>query len=155
MTIERYRKYLTEHAVQYVEHQHIAIRTVADVEAIAPHFLESMVKCVAFRVKDGALVLVAARGMQRIDYKRVATHLGVNRRMLRSLSPESVSAELGVEPGGVAPIPLAPDHKLLIDEDVMTLPNIIVGSGLFTVTFEMAPDALVAATQADVLKVTR
>lgn len=135
--------------------EHAPIRTVADVEAFAPDLLATMVKTIAFRVKDGPLVLVAVHGQSRVDYKRVAKLLGVSRRALRSLSPDDVEAELGVLPGGVAPVLLSDEHRLIVDEAVLAMPLIHTGSGRFDVTFEVDPNELFAAVDATVAKVTK
>lgn len=155
MTHERYVTALAQQLLQPTLVTHEPIRTIDDVRMYAPELLETMVKTVAFRIKAGPLVLVALRGRDRVDYKRVAMHFGVNRRALRSLAPEQVSAELGVQPGGVAPIPLDDNQRLLIDQGVFALDVIHTGSGKFDVTFGLNPRELADAFSAEIVQVAK
>ncbi|HBG05402.1 MAG TPA: deacylase [Geobacter sp.] len=133
--------------VPFILHAHAATRTVEDAAQNLSFDVARIVKTVAFRTRNGGLVLAALRGTRRVDYPRLAALVGVNRRDLTSLSPEEVRELLGVEPGSVSPLPLREDIAVLIDDDVMTiLPTIYCGIGRPDRTLEMAPDDLVRLT---------
>jgi Cys-tRNA(Pro)/Cys-tRNA(Cys) deacylase len=125
---------LDTHSVAYELHDHEPVRTVAEVEAKLPFLLDKMLKTVAFRLKDGRTVLAGLRGHDRIDYRQLAAHFGVNRRAVASMSPEAVEAELGFEVGGVGPFALQPNVFVLLDEHLAELGTVYCGSGKNTVT---------------------
>src|SRR6266567_2418651 len=133
--------------VTFVLHAHAATRTMEEAEQNLLFDVARIVKTVAFRTRDGGLVLAALRGTRRVDYPQLATLVGVNRRDLASLSPEEVRELLGVEPGSVSPLPLREDMTVLIDDDVLTiLPSIYCGIGRPDRTLEMAPADLARLT---------
>lgn len=146
--------YLQENQISYRLLEHVAVRTVQDVKEALPHLLPTMVKTIAFRIKDGSLILAVAHGRDRVDYKKLADVLGVSRRAVRSLSPDEVLAELGVEVGGVAPLPLD-DARVLVDRNVVEMGVMHTGSGLPTVTLEMDGREYVAKSGVEVVELVR
>ena len=120
--------------VAYERHQHDPVRTVAEVEEKQPFLRNRMLKTIAFRLKDGRIVLAGLRGHDRIDYRKLAAHFGVNRRAVASLSPEAVEAELGFAVGGVGPFVLQPDVVVLLDAQLADVGTVYCGSGKNTVT---------------------
>lgn len=144
----------------YTLHEHTPIRTVQDVREKIPQFFlpTRLLKTVAFRVKDGAYVLVALLAPDRVDYRHVAQAVGVNRRQLRSLSPEAVEAELGAEVGGVGPIyPLNQPHVLsFIDEKVrQTAETVFCGSGRNDITIEIQAHDLIQVSGATLITASK
>ncbi|WP_298267063.1 aminoacyl-tRNA deacylase [Geobacter sp.] len=128
----------------FVLHSHAATRTMEDAEQNLSFEVARIVKTVAFRTRNGGIVLAALRGTRRVDYPRLAALVGVNRRDLAPLSPEEVRGYLGVEPGSVSPLSFRENSDLLIDDDVLTiLPTIYCGIGRPDRTLEMAPGDLV------------
>ena len=125
---------LDNHGVAYERHEHEPVQTVAEVEAKLPFLLDKMLKTVAFRVKDGRLILAGLRGHDRIDYRQLAAYCGVNRRAVASMSPEAVEAELGFEVGGVGPFALQPNVHVLLDEQLAEMSTVYCGSGRNTAT---------------------
>lgn len=120
--------------VAYERHQHDPVRTVPEVEEKQPFLRNRMLKTIAFRLKDGRIVLAGLRGHDRIDYRKLAAHFGVNRRAVASLSPEAVEAELGFAVGGVGPFALQPDVVVLLDAQLADVGTVYCGSGKNTVT---------------------
>lgn len=141
--------------IPHVMHIHPPMATVEEVAAIAPHFLATMVKTIVFRIKDGPLVLAAALGSDRIDYKKVADYLGVSRRQLRPLAAAELLAALGVAPGGVAPLRPAADAHLLLDARLAALPVVNTGSGRLTHTLEINPHDLARLSAAPFVPITK
>jgi Cys-tRNA(Pro)/Cys-tRNA(Cys) deacylase len=136
-----------QRGVPFVLHEHEATRTVADAEQRLSFDVARIVKTVAFRTRNGALILAALRGTARVDYPRLAALAGVNRRDLAPLSPDDVRALLEGEPGSVSPLPLREDATVFIDDDVQAiLPTVYCGIGRPDRTLEIAPDDLVRLT---------
>lgn len=127
-------------------HEHMPARTMEDATQHLSFDVARIVKTVAFRNRNGGLVLAALRGTGRVDYSRLAALVGVNRRDLAPLSPEEVRELLGVEPGSVSPLPLR-ECAVFIDDDVLTIqPTIYCGIG--------RPDRTLEITAADLVRLT-
>jgi len=125
---------LNSNGANFEQHEHEPVRTVAEVEAKLPFLLDKMLKTVAFRLKDGRFILAGLRGHDRIDYRHLVAHFGVNRRAVASMSPEAVKAELGFEVGGVGPFALQPGVHVLLDEQLTQMGTVYCGSGKNTIT---------------------
>jgi Cys-tRNA(Pro)/Cys-tRNA(Cys) deacylase len=131
---EKILRLLNNDEIIYELHKHEPVRTVAEVEASLPFLLDKMLKTIAFRLKDGRIVLAGLRGHDRIDYRKLAVHFGVNRRAVASMSPQAVEAELGFELGGVGPFALQPDVIVLLDKNLAALDTVYCGSGKNSIT---------------------
>ena len=109
-------KRLRASSVPFIIHEHEAIHTVQEALEKTPDWVERLIKTIAFQIKDGPYVLAAVRGQSRIDYRKLAAVMGVNRRDLRSLSPSEVLSHLGVQVGGVSPFPLWKESCVIFDQ---------------------------------------
>lgn len=136
---------VAESGVPFVLLEHAPARTMAEAEQNLSFEITRIIKTVAFRIRDGRLVLAALRGIGRVDYPRLAALAGVNRRDLSPLSPEEVRELLGVEPGSVSPLMQPEGATVFIDEDVLTIqPTVYCGIGRPDRTLEIAATDLVA-----------
>lgn len=128
-------------------HEHTPSRTMEDAAQTLAFDMERIVKTIAFRTRNGGLVLAALRGTRRVDYPRLAALAGVKRRDLAPLSPDEVRELLGVEPGSVSPLSLREDAAVFVDDDVLTiLPTIYCGIG--------RPDRTLEITATDLTRLT-
>ena len=144
---QRLLETVEQSGLPFILHEHATTRTVEEAKQNLSFDVARIVKTIAFRTRNGGLVLAALRGARRVDYPRLAAFLGINRRDLEPLSPEEVREHLGVEPGSVSPLSLLGDAAVLIDDDVLTiLPTIYCGIGRPDRTLEIAPDDLVTLT---------
>lgn len=134
--------------VRFVLHEHEPTRTIDDAVSNLSFDVGRIVKTVAFRTREGCIILAALRGTRRVDYARLAAAIGVNRRDLASLSPGEVTEALRVEPGSVSPLlPLYRRSILLIDQDVLSIcPTLYCGIGRSDRTLEIAAVDLVRLT---------
>ena len=115
----------------------------------------SVIKTIAFKVKDDGWVLVGVPCYKRIDYRKVAAVLGINRRQLRSLSPQEVRDELGFEVGGVGPVPTQSSVRVIFDRNLMDAGTIYCGSGKNTRTLEIDFADLLRVTGGLIHPITR
>ena len=138
---------LRDAGIPFALHEHAPVATVAEIVVALPFLAEEHVKTLAFTA-DGAVVLAALRGSDRLQFGRLARALGVGRDRIAPLSPERVREELGLEPGGVCPLVDRDDVTVLVDRRVLDLPRVFCGSGRNDATFELAPADLVAASRA-------
>ena len=139
----------------YTVHEHQEARTFRDVLEWWPFGIENLLKTIAFKLKDGRLILAAVPALKRIDYKKIATHLGVSRRAVQSLSPEEVLDLLGVEPGAVSPVPVIPGVTVLLDASIFDLPAVYSGIGRLDRTLEIQAADLQVVAQADVVSLIK
>ncbi len=146
---------LQSNRVDFELHEHEPVRTVAEVEAKLPFLLDKMLKTVAFRVKDGRFILAGLRGHDRIDYRQLAAHCGVNRRAVASMSPEAVEAELGFEVGGVGPFALQPDVIVLLDAHLADMDIVYCGSGKNSATLAIAFTDLLRVSGGELVSLAR
>ncbi len=152
----RLGKILAGSGLPFVIHEHEPTRTIEEAERNLSFDVERIVKTVAFRARSGALILAALRGTGRVDYARLATLLGINRRDIAALSAGEVFRSLGVEPGSVSPLLRVEGAELLIDEDVLSLaPTLYCGAGRPDRTVEMAPADLARLTGARVARFSK
>ena len=134
MTFNYIQKLLKTSGLPYTLHKHQAVTTVEDARAKVPHLTVNLIKTIVFHIKDGHWILAGVNGTDRIDYKQLGDVFEVNRKLLRSVSPEDVETELGFEIGGVGPFPVNDNVKVILDEGLMRLGTIFCGSGKNTVT---------------------
>jgi Cys-tRNA(Pro)/Cys-tRNA(Cys) deacylase len=142
---------LTFHSVPFTVHEHIASRTVADAKKRLPFPSERFLKTIAFIVKDGPFVLAALRGMDGIDYRRLATASGAKRADIVRLSPEEVTEAFGVEVGSVGPLVLSREGEVLFDVLVPMAETVFCGIGRADRTLEILLADLVRITRGRVV----
>ena len=146
MAYEEIIKLLTRKGVEFEMHIHDPVRTIEDAEKKAPTLVRYLLKTVVFQIKSSFWILAAVPCHERIDYRKLAAALGVNRRQLRSLSPEEVEAELGFQVGGVGPIPWREDMKAVFDSSLLNSGTVYCGSGRNTVTLKLRFEDLLSLT---------
>jgi Cys-tRNA(Pro)/Cys-tRNA(Cys) deacylase len=146
---------LHDRAAAFTIHEHAASHTYAEAMANLNFPAERLLKTVAFRLRSGEIVLVALRGQDRVDYRRLAEALDTKRTDISSLSPDEVLAALGVEPGAVAPIPLDAQMQVLFDSGVTRSQTIFTGIGRTDRTLEIMLDELVRITGGRIVAIAR
>ena len=100
-------------------------------------------------------VLAATPHIDRVDYKKLAAALGVNRRSLRSVSPGDVERELGFQVGGIGPFALRDGVQVVFDEACSDLGKVFCGAGINTVTLEIDVADLIRLSAAIVAPIRR
>jgi prolyl-tRNA editing enzyme YbaK/EbsC (Cys-tRNA(Pro) deacylase) len=112
--------------------------------------VERIVKSVLF-LADSAPVLVIANGTGRVDYKRVADHLGLSRKRLKLADAPTVLAVTGFPVGTVPPFGHKTRLRTLIDAGVLAQPEVYAGGGAIDALVRLAPAEIVRATGAETL----
>jgi len=136
------RAFLDATGIRYHTHSHAPLVSFEDAKIILPFDPGAMVKGLVFRTPSEAFAIVALRGADRADYKKIADALGIRRADLRAADPADVAAELGMQLGGIVPLSIN-GALVLIDGSVAELETIFCGSGRNDVTLEIsAPDLL-------------
>lgn len=136
------RAFLDSAGLTYRTHAHAPLISFEDAKTVLPFDPGAMVKGLVFRTPTGMFAIVALRGADRADYKKIADALAVRRTDLRAADPADVEAELGMQLGGIVPLPIK-GALVLIDQAVASLDAIFCGSGRNDVTLELRAQDLV------------
>ena len=142
-------------AAPFIIHEHEVIQTVPEALEKVPDWAEKLIKTVAFQIKDGDYVLAAVGARSRIDYRKLAAVVDVNRRNLRSLSPLEVASQLEAQVGGVGPFAWRADSRVIFDRQAMTLGTIYCGTGRNTHTLEIDIQDLVQVVAGGIADIIR
>jgi Cys-tRNA(Pro)/Cys-tRNA(Cys) deacylase len=137
MIYEQILGILAQSNVPFKIHEHTPSITFQDAKDYLDFPLDRLLKTIAFRVKNGPWVLAAVQGAERVDYKKLAAHLGVSRDKLVRLTPEQVVSELGYPIGAVAPFSTNTQTKVVFDNVTLTLGNVFCGTGRNDRTLEI------------------
>lgn len=151
---QRVNATLSAAGVPFHIHAHHASHTVAEAEATLPFPVDRLLKTIVFRVKRGAWFLVACRGHDRVDYRKLAPHCGTARANIIRPDPEEILRVLGMEYGGICPF--SPDglaHSIVDAGVAHTLPTVFCGIGRNDRTLEIAPADLIAVAKAHIAPV--
>jgi Cys-tRNA(Pro) deacylase len=105
---------------------------------------EQIGKSILF-LADGRPVLVVANGLTRVDYKRLADHLGISRRRLKLATGEQVLAITGYPVGTVPPFGHKEKLPTLVEARVLRQEELYAGGG--------AINALIRLTTAELQRV--
>ena len=146
---------LKDSGLPYTLHDHPPVTTIEDARAKVPHLTVNLIKTVVFHIKDSHWILAGVNGTDRIHYKHLGDALGVNRKLLRSVSPSEVEAELGFQIGGVGPFQVNENIRIILDQELMNAGTVFCGSGKNTVTIEMTVHDLAAVTGARIAAIRK
>ena len=139
------RAFLEANGIRYRTHSHAPLVSFEQAKTVLPFDPNAMVKGLVFRTPGDAFAIVALRGADRADYKKIADALAIRRADLRAADPADVAAELGMQLGGIVPLPIK-GALVLIDQAVAGLGTIFCGSGRNDVTLELAASDLLRAS---------
>ena len=148
-------KKLDEKAATYTIHAHVDSRTFADAVDKLAFPPERMLKTIVFRLKSGGWVLVACRGQDGLDYKKLAAAFGVKRDEVVRPSPDELKAGLGIEAGAVSPVALRDDVQVVFDTRVNKEQSLFTGAGQPDRTLEITLDELVRVTEGRVMDIAK
>lgn len=125
-------------------------RTARDAAAAIGCEVAQIVKSLLFVGADGRAHLVLASGPNRVDAARLEDRLGGR---VALADPATVRDVTGFAIGGVAPLGLASDAPVWMDEDLLRHDVVWAAAGTPRSVFPVAPGALRDAAGATVLRV--
>jgi Cys-tRNA(Pro)/Cys-tRNA(Cys) deacylase len=146
---------LTASGVPFTIHDHEVSRSYAEGVERLPFPPELLLKTVVFKVAGEGWALATLHGGDRVDFRALADALGVKRAGLRQASAEEIMETLGVEIGGVSPIPTVAGLALVFDQRCAAFDAIYCGTGLASQTLEIRPSDLLALTGAALAPISR
>jgi len=101
-------------------------------------------KTLAFRVRDGRVILLVASGVSRIDNRKFREAFGKG----KMLPPEEVAETTGHPVGGVCPFGLAQALPVYVDASLRNFDEVLPAAGSVNSVVRMSPDMLASVTQA-------
>jgi prolyl-tRNA editing enzyme YbaK/EbsC (Cys-tRNA(Pro) deacylase) len=125
-------------------------RTAADAAAAVGCEVGQIVKSLVFSL-GGRPLLVLTSGANRVDEAAVAKVAGGT---LEKADADFVRAHTGFAIGGVAPVGHTSEIATLIDEDLMTWPQVWAAGGHPNTVFSVAPRELARITAGRIVRVT-
>jgi prolyl-tRNA editing enzyme YbaK/EbsC (Cys-tRNA(Pro) deacylase) len=126
-------------------------RSAAEAAAAVGCDVAAIAKSLVFQLADGSPVLVIASGANRVDEARVADLLG---QTLQRPDADFVRRHTGFSIGGVPPVGHPEPLPVVLDEDLMALPEIWAAAGTPNAVFRLTPAQLQALTGGQVARVT-
>jgi prolyl-tRNA editing enzyme YbaK/EbsC (Cys-tRNA(Pro) deacylase) len=118
----------------------ISARTSAEAAAAIGCAVEQIAKSVVFRrADDGTAVLVLLRGVDRVDTKVLAAHLGGT---VDRATPEFVRETTGFVIGGVPPLAHARPVRVIVDEALLRYDLVWAAAGTPNAVFSADPRQL-------------
>jgi Ala-tRNA(Pro) deacylase len=104
------KKFLEEHDIKYVWHEHPAVYTCEEAEKYCSHIPGVPAKNLFLRDQKGKkFFLFVTPAQKRIDLKKLAEKMETKK--LSFASPERLKEKLGLEPGSVSPFGLLNDSE--------------------------------------------
>lgn len=100
-------------------------------------------KTLAFRVRDGRVILLVASGVARIDNRKFREAFGKG----KMLPPEEVAETTGHPVGGVCPFGLAQALPVYVDESLRNFDEVLPAAGSVNSVVRMSPEMLASVTQ--------
>ncbi len=127
-------------------------RSAAEAAAAVGCDVAQIAKSLIFQGKtSGQAILIIASGVNRVNEKTVAAHLG---EKLTRPDADFVREVTGFAIGGVPPVGHAKVIKTLIDADLLTLDPIYAAAGHPNALFQLSADELVRMTEGAVIPIT-
>ena len=139
MSLISVREYLARHApdiaIIELETSTATVALAAEAHGVEPG---RIAKTLAFRLGNGRVVLLVARGDARIDNKRFKEAFGKG----KMLPAEEVEALTGHPVGGVCPFGLATDLPVYLDRSLQVFDEVLPAAGDVHTAVRISPTRL-------------
>jgi len=119
-------------------------RSAADAAAAIGCEVAAIAKSLVFETADGSPLLVIASGRNRVDEPRLAELLG---QSVHRPDADFVRRHTGFSIGGVPPVGHPQPLPVVLDEDLLTLPEIWAAAGTPNAVFRLTPQQLSKMTR--------
>ncbi len=104
---------------------------------------EQVVRSIVFRLGEGEFVMVLMPGPGQVPWKALRRYLGQSR--LTMASEAELLQATGYRPGTVTPFGLPGPMRVLVDQGVLSQPEVSLGSGQRGLAILMKPQDILAA----------
>lgn len=145
--MDKLKKILEENGINYQVICHEKVVTIDDVKKELKIPVTLMAKSLIIKVKD-ELVIAVISGDDRLDKKKTANLINVNRKVIDLLPKEKVESVFGIPVGAIPPFGLP--CRVIVDRKVLDHKIIYCGSGSLTTTLIVSPNDIVKITKATI-----
>ncbi len=114
---------------------------------------DQIIKSLIFMIK-GEPLLVINNGTARVDYRKIAARLGVNRKKVRFAKAEQALEITGYVVGSMPPFGHRQKLRTFIDPAITELEVIFGGGGDIDAMMRLRPAELLRITQGEILSVS-
>jgi prolyl-tRNA editing enzyme YbaK/EbsC (Cys-tRNA(Pro) deacylase) len=152
---ERIISKLKENGINYKIYCHELLLSSEDAYASSnlEFNTENGFKTLAFQICD-QLVLVVLYGRDKIDYRKICEFLKIKRKDIKVANAELLR-NYGYAPGGISPIPVTENTKVVTDSKILKYEKIVCGSGDGEKSIEMSVKDLLNISSAIVQKIAK
>ncbi|MDR0632159.1 MAG: YbaK/EbsC family protein [Holosporaceae bacterium] len=152
---ERIISKLKENGVDYKIYSHETLLSSGDAyeRGNLEFDVENGFKTLAFQICD-RFILVVLHGRDRLDYKKICEILCIKRKDIKVASAEWLENH-GYTSGGISPIPVTENARVIVDSKILEYTKIVCGSGDGEKTIEINTPNLLNITSADVHKIAK
>jgi prolyl-tRNA editing enzyme YbaK/EbsC (Cys-tRNA(Pro) deacylase) len=149
---ERIITKLEENGIDYKVYSHELLLSSGDAygRSDLEFDVENGFKTLAFQILD-RLILVVLHGRDRLDYKKICEILGIKRKDIKVANAEWLENH-GYTPGGISPIPVTENVRVIIDSKFLEYEKIVCGSGDGEKTVEISSQDLLNIICTDIHK---
>jgi Cys-tRNA(Pro)/Cys-tRNA(Cys) deacylase len=148
---------LTNQAIGYTEIKHASFNTPinspVDFAAAMGYDLERITKSVFLRSKTrDKFIMAVCSASKKLNFPKLAELAGVNK--FEVADKQDLADLIGYPVYSVSPIGLSPEIAIYMDDSLMHLPTILVGSGEIAVEIEIKPADLQEIVKATLNSIT-
>ncbi len=154
MVYDEVIRILREKGATFRIHEHEPVITMLDVEKKLPFPRERLLKTLVFRIRNSFWILAVIKGLDKVEYRKLATAFGVDRDDLVKPSTEEMKSELGFQMGGICPIPTRDSIKAIFDENVLNMDVVYCGVGRNDRSLEIGLQDLLRVSKAKIWPIT-
>lgn len=155
LTPQHLQAYLDEHAIAAeIVFPGAATPTVPAAATALGVAVDQIVKSVIFLVDDRPFVAYAT-GVRRVDPRKLAERLGVNRKKVRLADATQVLALTGYAVGTVPPVGFKAPMPAFVDPAVLAFETVYAGGGGINALLKLSSKELLRVTNAEVTPLLR
>ena len=141
--LERYiREEAIDAQIVYLDNETPTVQDAANAVGVHP---DKIGKTLLF-LADGDPLLVISNGESRVQYKRLASFLGISRKRLRLANAVQVEEITGYVVGTVPPFAHRRSLETLVDRSVIDQEEIFAGGGTINALLKITTDELLRVT---------
>ena len=115
----------------------------------------NIVKSMVFLLPGPSYVICSLRLQDRIDYGRLASAIGADRRSIKPAAPQEIEELFGMPIGGVGPFHYDRKGTVVLDENIFSLERVICGIGSLSQSLVISPSDLRAVSLGEVFAVSK
>jgi Cys-tRNA(Pro)/Cys-tRNA(Cys) deacylase len=136
--------YLSEHDIQFKEFTHPGpVRSLEQAAQERGQTPEQVIRSILFRLPEEQYLMVLASGPDQISWKTLRQYLGTSR--LTMATDEDLEHVTGYLPGAVSPFGILRPIRVIVDQQILTMDEVSIGSGVRGTTIILTvPDLMKA-----------